>query len=364
MIYAFVDSNIFIRVLSQGKPGCELQEFENLCALARNGVFRLLVPDVVLYELDRQMQELPEKLRNSFGELKSSVNRTSVWSEITDAKNNVLDHIDALRQAKEAKWHEHLRMVDKFLRSDKVTRLPFTPEIMCRARISLMRVGKPSKDQDAAIIESLSAFFEGCKEERTVLLFCSENHTDFAVELRTGQDRTRKFILDPRIAKSLPESYYFLQLSDLLAVDKGYESLPRPPKDVELVQVEEKFRDLDPADLMEAPEYLAALHRAQSLEEKHLSQQFAAEIQPQLLEEFLHRRAKACEHIESMLRQCRACNSWDNDRRGGQSELPQWLEYVPENMIRFTTLANILRIEANVERYLQIHREMDVANQS
>ena len=102
MIYAFVDTNILIRVLSQGKPGCEPELFEDLRTLVTGNAFRLLVPDVVRFELEKQMRDFPRELRDQFGALKASVNKTHVWSEIADAKETILQELDSLREAKKA----------------------------------------------------------------------------------------------------------------------------------------------------------------------------------------------------------------------------------------------------------------------
>ena len=43
----FVDANIFIRVATQGRPGCEPEHFEDLRTLVEDRTFTLLVPEVV-----------------------------------------------------------------------------------------------------------------------------------------------------------------------------------------------------------------------------------------------------------------------------------------------------------------------------
>lgn len=357
MIYAFVDANILIRVLSQGKPGCEPELFEDLRALVAGNAFKLLVPDVVRFELERQMRDLPRELRVRFGELKSNVNQTSVWSEIADAKESILEQLDSLRETKQQGWRDRFANVDAFLRSDHVTRLAYTPDIMCRAKIRLMRGDKPKKDQDAAIIESLAAFFETCTDDHPVLLFCSENHTDFAVELDPGLDRSRKFAMDPDIVQGLPQTYYFLRLDELLKIDQGYESLPKPPEDEAIARANARIRELEDKGYDNTDEYLATVEEIEDFYDRRLSQEFLANIRPHLPEELRKKRDEACDHIEEMLKKCRACHSWDNV--SSESRLSEWLEYVPEHMIRYTTLAKILRIEESIKRYLLIHEEMD-----
>jgi len=54
--------------------------------------------------------------------------------------------------------------------------------------------------------------------------------------------------------------------------------------------------------------------------------------------------------------ECRSCKSWNNR---SEYKLPQWLDNVPEKMIPYTSLPNLLRITANLRRYLDVHQERD-----
>ena len=56
--------------------------------------------------------------------------------------------------------------------------------------------------------------------------------------------------------------------------------------------------------------------------------------------------------IGDLLLRCRACPTWD-DR--SEYKLPQWIEYVPENMIPYTSLPKMVRIRESLEEYLRIH---------
>ena len=161
------------------------------------------------------------------------------------------------------------------------------------------------------------------------------------------------------IASSLPTSYYFIQLSELLKIDRGYESLPKPIQDDEIsdaaselrkVEVEEDY-DLDSDD------YQIALERLDRMYNERLSLGFTDKVLPELPEELIEKRRKTFNQIQHLLRKCRTCESWDEDR--SEYKLPQWLENVPEEMIKFTSLSKLFKIEKNLTRYLLIHQEMD-----
>ena len=53
--------------------------------------------------------------------------------------------------------------------------------------------------------------------------------------------------------------------------------------------------------------------------------------------------------------QKRNCKSWD-DR--SEYKLPSWLDQVPEEMIPYTSLPNLLRITDSLKGYLDVHRKM------
>lgn len=131
MLYAFIDTNIFVRLMSQGKLGCEPELFRRLRLLTANGVLTLLVPEVVCRELEGQMQSLPAVLEQKFGRLNEGIDRTRVWNEIEDAKQSVLKQLDSLR---DEKLNRRLRLYDEisaFLRSTTVSSIPFLRRRSC-----------------------------------------------------------------------------------------------------------------------------------------------------------------------------------------------------------------------------------------
>lgn len=361
MIYAFIDSNIFIRVMSQGKPGNETHLFDDLRTLAEGRAIVLIIPEVVLFELEHQMRDSDKLLRQEFGKIKEAVNKTTVWSEVADIKLSALSNLDIARNEKIESWNKSYSDIMTFLNSDHVERIPYTPEIMCQAKSRIIRGAMPmstdNQDQDAAIVESLASYFAKCGDADAVLLFCSENHTDFAVELTKAESRDRRFALHPLIASSLPIRHYFTKLSDLLRIDRGYESLPEPIPDDEISAAVSELEKFEENYDFDSDDYLIAVQRLDGLYNQRLSRGFAEYVLPELPDELREKRQKAFHHIQYLLTECRQCESWDEDR--SESKLPQWLENIPEEMIRYTSLSNLLRIGKNLARYLSIHEAMD-----
>lgn len=363
MHYAFVDTNIFIRVMSQGKPGCETDLFERLRVLATGGALTLVIPEVVHLELEGQMHNLSEVLEQRFGALKKIINTTPVWSEIEDAKQLVMQQLDSLLDEKQKRWHQIYKDILELFNSEKVSSIPFTAEIMCQAKKRIIRGGMPKAsprvDQDAAIVESLIVHFSLIQDPQPILLFCSENHSDFAIEIQKPKLQDRVFALHPVLAKDLPKTHFFTQLEDLLQLDQGYESLPQPPNDEDIKEAMDRADKLGSEcnfdfDANGYDEYMKAVEHLDSIINTRLANQYAAEVVPTLPEEFRSKREDMVKRIQKLLEQCRQCISWNDS---SESKLPQWMEYVPEGMIPYTSLSNLIKIESNLHRYLSIHKE-------
>jgi hypothetical protein len=322
----------------------------------------LVIPEVVHLELEGRMHNLSEVLDQSFGKLKKVISTTPVWSEIEDAKQLVTQQLDSLRDEKKLRWHVIYKDVLELFNSEKVSSIPYTTEIMCRARKRIIRGGMPRNspmvDQDAAIVESLIVHFSLIQDPQPILLFCSENHSDFAIEIPKRESRDRVFALHPALAKELPKTHFFTQLKDLLQLDQGYESLPRPPNDEEIKEAMDRADKLGSQcnfDL-DDDEYMQSVKHLDSIIETSLANQYAAEVVPTLPEEFRGKREDMVRRIQNLLEQCRQCKSWD-DR--SELKLPQWMEDVPEGMIPYTSLSNLMKIESSLHRYRSIHRKMD-----
>lgn len=344
MLHVFVDTNVFYRIVTQGRPGCELVAYERLKTLVSGEVVRLLVPEVVLLELQKHRRLLANDLKERLGNLKKHINTFEYWSEIADVRGRLLKVVHEEKEAKLERAEELFDDVLSFLGSSAVIGLELTPDILCRARKRTIagwmpRCGQRS-DQDAAIIESLVAYFDTRGRDHHELLFCSENHTDFAEPLGT-QTRDRKFKLNSVIATDLPSTKYYTDLDSLLEFDEGYEStfVPSAARPA-----------YDP--VANEPDWNVIEQQSRTEIEAH----YCAEVLPKLPELIVQRRKELVRSIQGLLAACRACRSW-----GDRSELKlcQWLEYVDEYAIPYTSVSNLVAIERNLVRYLEIHKEAD-----
>ena len=84
--------------------------------------------------------------------------------------------------------------------------------------------------------------------------------------------------------------------------------------------------------------------------------QFVNVFCPTLPSDVKHKRELLINSITDLLKKCRACASWD-DR--SEYKLSSWIEHVPEEMIPYTSIPNLLLIGDRLKEYYRIHLDAD-----
>ena len=357
MINVFVDTNIFVRIATQGRPGCEQQHFEDLRTLVEERAFRLLVPEVVSLEVEKAFRSLPKSLESACNKLSDAVGKATLdsWSEIDSLKVEVLNRIKHFKQSRIAECVEVSASILGFLQSDAITRILLTPDILVAAKrrhiAGKMPDCRKSSDQDALIVESLASFFRNNDAPLASLLFCTENTSDFAVEVK-AHDLQRQFALDPRIQASLPTARFSTDLASMLALAKGFEELP-PVTNAEIEHAAQMHGLHDDVDDEAFGVFYQLLEDAVY---KESARQFEEKFLPSVPYDIQALRSRLSEEIKEIFAACRNCVSWDER---SESKLPQWIEYVAEPMTDYTSLSKLVRIRNSLRRYLEVHQQND-----
>ena len=134
--------------------------------------------------------------------------------------------------------------------------------------------------------------------------------------------------------------------------EKGYEHLPDPEDD----EIEEAERQLDEVDDDIDGENLGrALADLQYLTYQKLAEAFRLTVLPTLPRDIIQQREALVADTNSLLAELRNHEHWD-DR--SEYKLPNWLYHVPEYMIPYTSLPNLLRIKASLEEFLERLRSL------
>lgn len=228
MIYVFLDTCIFNRIVTQGQPGCTVECFEELKKLAQEGKIRVIVPEVVVLEFEKFCGELDDKLRVEIDGIKTDVGKIwekkpKPWNEIDDLKQSLVAHVEAEAAKKKAAFPDRIKAVRDWLHSEAAVSVPYDQEIMLKAKRRLMSGRMPpteqKSDQDASIIESVLKVLPKGEE----LYFASGNAKDFAVEVPN-----KGIALHPLLAGDLPKTKFFTDLCSLVEATKSGKTPPEP----------------------------------------------------------------------------------------------------------------------------------------
>lgn len=358
MIYICLDTNVYIRLLSQGRPGCEPRHFDDLQTLVQGKAATLLVPEVVLLELQKEWPIIKEKIHTELDTFTAEIKKIKIWNEVEDVKGSCIKAIDEQKKAKAKQAEGRYRAMDEFLTSNLPTVIKFTPDILFRAKRRMIsgRMPRTASEADCMIWESLQAFFETNGQEPDArLYFCSENHNDFAVSVEMKNERV--FSLHPALKAGMPQVHYVLDLEQLLRFARGADE-PDEPTIEAIEEALEKKNKMHPPPVEDFDDDRAVAEWIAYNEAWNSAaiDEFRRQTMPTLPEQLVMHREQLAKDIEALLHECRACKSWGDK---SESKLMGRLEYVPAAMMPYTSLARLIRIKGNVEAYLRTHRQMD-----
>jgi len=257
-VYIFLDTNIYIRHLMQGKP----ETLQELTQLVDSDQALLLLPQVVVLELDKFRRHLKTKLDLAFKTIADGTGIKwtggKVLNYVKDVPALLLQALDEhkrqwdenkrqwLKQRKKdtyATAERHYQQIESLFRSQSVVTIPLTPTILFRGKQRLM-AGKmpylddePNRENDACIVESLHAHFETAGKDGA-LYFCSENVKDF------GHGDKASAFLDRAIKEGLPaHSPFFTELAALIASVKTPTAIKEPTSEEEQKIIEKEQKE-------------------------------------------------------------------------------------------------------------------------
>lgn len=239
--YVFIDTNIFVRYLSQGREGCEPQHWKQVVSEVQTGTIRIVLPEIVKLELEKQSRVITQKIETSHITIRKQLQQTLESqiksTETEDMRESLLSYYDTLHNEKLKGIRERYKYLQSELSHRNVREIPLSIDILLaskRRHLSgrLAPTSEKPNDADCGIIESLASYFAITQEENVRLLFCSENTDDFATQLED-----KSWALHSTIRSALPDGLYFTSLKGLcecLTSTKPVE----PPKSEELAAAE------------------------------------------------------------------------------------------------------------------------------
>lgn len=143
-------------------------------------------------------------------------------------------------------------------------------------------------------------------------------------------------------------------ITDLCDYERGYEHLPEV-MDIDIenaLKLLDKFGD----DWWDTEGGINAYNTLTSIVQQKQRRKFEIDFYPTLPSEVRQKRKTLIDSTVNLLKKCRACASWD-DR--SEYKLSSWIENIPEEMIPYTSIPNLLLINDRLKEYYKIHMDMD-----
>lgn len=343
MVNIFIDTNILISLITNLDDN---KLFEELKIMVGEGMVKLLVPEIVILELEKQDRVAKEKINSEFNNLNKNIKELSkqLWSEVRDITDKISTLIEEENNNKLHMWDENYKTVRKYLTSNSVEYIEFTPEIMCKGekRIiggKLVRANSNSS-QDSYNIESLIMYFQlvGSNEEDE-LIICSNDIKDFSA---SSEKQNGFYELHPNFKEKFPNTKCSQTLKNLMKyINYGYEYIGRSEietKDNKNIDKLDDFND----DKLEEEENNKSLKEILS---KKLT------FTPSELKE---NRAKVLDDIKKKLEKCRSLQSWDDK---SELKLFSWIENRSEEKVEISKLSDLILIRKNLKEYYKLHIE-------
>lgn len=240
--FVCLDTNMFVRYITQGKTGCEEEHWDNLVNHISSNSVTLLLPEVVELELKKQWELLPEKLKAKFKagkiELEKGVKNEIEHSEMQDVMPALIKEYDRIEKEKLEAMERRHEAVQTLLMLPQIVKIPFDNEIWLAAKKRSLsgQLAKPESksEADCILVESLLIWWTHKNKPSIQMLLCTENVSDFGLLI---EDRST--VLHPRISRDLPQNKLLLNLKSLLEFLKTNQPVEKPTQD----EVEEALKE-------------------------------------------------------------------------------------------------------------------------
>ena len=230
--WVFLDTNVYVACALANKEGARPELLLSLQAALATADALLLLPEVVLGEYGRVQERELEKHIQQLEGLKKTAHQSLVESEDRRSLERTLgrivsERLSASRQASE--------FVAALALEPRVTRIPLTPAALVRAVDASVKGKAPSArakngpiddgtgargllEVDCLIVASLADHIERVDAGECRLLFCSDNHRDFAA----WDEAEKRHVMHPGVVAQLGcEVSYYRSLAELLTDGLG-----------------------------------------------------------------------------------------------------------------------------------------------
>ncbi|MGJ0909420.1 PIN domain-containing protein [Clostridium botulinum] len=350
MVYIFLDTNIYIKLLTNLADNSFFQELK---VLVKEKVVKLLVPEIVLLELYKQNRTVKHNFENELNKLQVNIKECckSLWSEVREIESKISSLIIEERKDKEETWDSNYNVLLNYLTSSDVEYIEFTPRIMCngeKRKMSgkLVRTNE-SSSQDAYNIECLISYLNSIEESHnTEFIICTNDIKDFS---KNKKYKNGFYNLHPIFECDFKNAKCVNSLENLMKyINYGFEYIEETNVDVKAI---EEFNSV--CDDLGEEEYSELYGKDKSVCLENLNEIFMKKI-IHTQNDLQKYREVVINDIYKLLNHCRESKKWSNR---SEFKLYSWLENREEDYICMLKLSDLILIRENMNRYLKIHLE-------
>jgi hypothetical protein len=169
------------------------------------------------------LKNIKEQVRRIFG--------SDSYTEIRDLQGALIVHLEIIRKSKIEAAKKTYKGVVTFFESNSTVVLPFDLNVMFEGKRRLIAgmIGaggtgrKKNSESDCCIVAYLARYFTDKQARNIQLMFCSENKSDFGLEMADG-----RYVFDPNVSEGLPPTELFLDLKSLVEALRQHREVKRP----------------------------------------------------------------------------------------------------------------------------------------
>ncbi|MFR1380582.1 MAG: PIN domain-containing protein [Clostridium neonatale] len=336
MVNIFIDTNVYIRLLTNEE---DRKLFDELKVLVEHKAVQLIIPEIVLLELEKQNKTVQREFENELNKLQREVSEysKSLWSEVRDVQDKISTLISEEKSKKKIMWEDNYKALIDFLTSDYVKYIEFTPEIMCKGqkRIIAGRLVRAceSSSQDAYNIESIISYLEKNNNSEEIII-CSNDIKDFS---REKKEQNGFYGLHPLLEKDIKNAKCIKTINKLMRyINYGYEYIDNTALVEKYNKMFQNDEEKEKSDEIYTEELINKFNKNILYTQKQLQKT----------------RITYITKINEVLAECRKLESW-NDR--SELKLYCWLEQREEPYINISKLSDLIIILKSVKDYYNIY---------
>lgn len=371
MIYVIIDTNIYLSILlnrDEYEYKISNESYENIISqnisnynssneklndslfdlktLCENNIIKLLIPEVVLLELEKHNKKIEFDLKENFNKLRASIEKQNLWNEVKYIKDDLMNIITTHETTNLNNWKQGYQNLIEFLKKPYNTIINFNPEDICSLyRKKICEDISDSQSNDFLLLSSVYNYMKHIYQEDTKLILVTQDKKDFFN--KDIEIDSRKFsVLKDKLKHEYINILGVQHIKTLYKYINAYVDIDS------LIDVKPDYSDLDYLDF----EDIFCLNdfelesKSNSFKHNNILNYFNEKNKS--FDEINEIRNKVLSNIKEILSESRLLKHW-NDR--SETKLYSWLNYHTEEELEVLTLSSLLLIKNNLKDYYEIH---------